>query len=303
MKYLLITLFIITQNSWTMDMLIIRGADGGESYISTFDKIEKLWIENAQKAKIKYQLFKSEDSKNDLTTALKDISKEELTPLWIVYFGHGTYIDRQAKLNLVGDDISLSELKSLFDSSQRKIIFINTASVSSPYITGLSKKNRIIISATKNASQVYYTKFNEFMPMALTDLEADMNKDKQTSLLEAFLTASNRTEQFYKSEKRLRGEDSLIDDNGDKIGTSIKHYDGLEPNEKLDAIDGFRAHQIYLIQSEEEAKISAQQKADRDILELEMHELKLKKKSLPEEEYYQKLEVILRKLSKIYKRQ
>lgn len=301
MKYLLITFIFLSQSLSAIDMLIIRGADGGESYTSTFDKIEKLWIDNAQKAKLKYQVFRSEDSKKELSEILENLPKDGFKPLWLVYFGHGTFIDRQAKLNLVGDDISLKEVKNLLNLFQRKIIFINTASVSSPYITGLSKENRIIISATKNANQVYYTKFNEFMPIALTDLEADINKDKQTSLLEAFLSASKRTEQFYKSEKRLRGEDSLIDDNGDKIGTSIKHYDGLEPNEKLDAIDGFRAHQIYLIQSEEEALLSPQQKADRDKLELEMHDLKLNKKSLTEDEYYQKLEVLLRKLLNIYK--
>lgn len=301
MKTLFLCLSVLCLNLWSTDMLIIRGADGGENYKKTFDKIEKMWIENASTAGLKHQVIKSDSSKEELSKTFSKLSKTKLAPLWIIYFGHGTYIDRQAKLNLVGDDITLDEFKDLLKPFERKLIFINTASASSPYITGLSDENRTIISATRNTNQVYYTKFNEFMPMALIDLSSDINKDKQVSLLEAFLSASTLTEQFYKSEKRLRGEDALINDNGDKIGTSIKHYDGLEPNEALDAIDGFRAHQIYLIQSEEEAKLSAQQKIDRDKLELEMHELKLQKKSLTENEYYQQLEAILRKLSLIYK--
>ncbi len=46
---------------------------------------------------------------------------------------------------------------------------------------------------------------------------ADLDKDGQVSLLEAFLIASRRTLEFYKVEGRIATEHALIDDNGDGL--------------------------------------------------------------------------------------
>ena len=46
--------------------------------------------------------------------------------------------------------------------------------------------------------------------------KADLDKDDQVSLLEAFLTASVRTAEFYEETSRLATEHALIDDNGDR---------------------------------------------------------------------------------------
>ena len=77
-------------------------------------------------------------------------------------------------------------------------------------------------------------------------------------------------------------------------------FEGLKPLKPEKKIDGFRAHQVHLLPSEEESKMSLELRAKRNALELQLNELKLQKSSMTQEEYYKKLEVILRKLAAIY---
>ena len=66
----------------------------------------------------------------------------------------------------------------------------------------------------------------------------------------------------------------------------------------LKKIDGFRTCQIYLVPNEEEAYLDPEIKQERDSLEKDLYHLKLKKETMSEEEYFQKLEVI--KISDVY---
>lgn len=299
MKILLIFLLLSLQ-LYSQEIIILRGADGTANYKSSLNESLTHWQNAATKAKITPVIFKEENSKEQFLEHLKNLQKESPQALWIIFLGHGTYLNGEAKLNLNGDDLSAKELKSALKIFSREIIFINTASTSAPFLPELSFPGRIIITATKNAKQIYYTKFNEFMAKAIAAPEADIDKDGQTSLLESFLSASRQTEVYYEKENRLRGEDPLIDDNGDQLGTSVAHYEGLNPKKPSNKIDGFRAGQIHLILSPEEAAMSPEQRNNRDALEKELYQLKLRKSSMDEEEYYQKLESLLRKIAKVY---
>ena len=62
---------------------------------------------------------------------------------------------------------------------------------------------------------------------AIADPAADLDKDGQTSLLEAWLAAAQRTADFYKNEERLATEHSLLDDNGDGLGTPPDWFQGV----------------------------------------------------------------------------
>ena len=64
--------------------------------------------------------------------------------------------------------------------------------------------------------------------------------------------------------------------------------------------DGFRAHQIALIPSEQEKLLTPKQRQQRDSLEAELEALRKRKASLPEDVYYDMLEAILVKLSGLY---
>jgi hypothetical protein len=55
-----------------------------------------------------------------------------------------------------------------------------------------------------------------------------------------------------------------------------------------------------LIPSENERKLTAEKRAERDALELELARHRSRKTKLENEEYYERLEAILREMSRIY---
>ena len=142
-----------------------------------------------------------------------------------------------------------------------------------------------------------------FSRQAIIDPLADLDKDGQTSLLEAFLTASHHTGEFYSGAGRLATEHALLDDNGDALGTRPDWFRGIRPVQRAadDAdLDGYRAHQFHLLHSEIETKMPPDLRAERDRLELEVMELRDAKESCPEEEYFAKLESLLSRIARIY---
>ena len=122
-------------------------------------------------------------------------------------------------------------------------------------------------------------------------------------MLEAFLTASSQVDEFYSSAGRLITEHALLDDNGDRLGTRADWFRGIRPVKKAQdnaSLDGYRAHQFYLVYSEDEMKIAPTLRAQRDKLELEVMKLRDSKETFSEDEYYSKLEVLLYDIAKIY---
>ena len=65
------------------------------------------------------------------------------------------------------------------------------------------------------------------------------------------------------------------------------------------ALDGLRANQWRLVRSQEDLKLSPEQRQQRDALELEIAQLRQQKNALSEDDYYRKLEALLTKLGEI----
>ena len=136
--------------------------------------------------------------------------------------GHGTFDGKEAKFNLRGPDLSAADLAEWLKPFRRPVAVINCASASSPFINKLSATNRVIIAATRSGYEQNYARFGEYISSAVADPQADLDKDGQTSLLEAFLMASRRVAEFYNTEGRLATEHALLDDNGDGLGTPTR---------------------------------------------------------------------------------
>ena len=123
--------------------------------------------------------------------------------------------------------------------------------------------------------------------------EADLDKDGQVSLLEAFLTASHQAAEFYKLQGRLVTEHALLDDNGDGLGTPADWFRGLRaikrPKDNA-ALDGPLAHRFCLVPSPSERKLTPEQRSRRDALERAVLLHREKKGQLPDQDYYRQLE-------------
>ena len=66
------------------------------------------------------------------------------------------------------------------------------------------------------------------------------------------------------------------------------------------AVDGPRAHQIHLVRSEQEQKLPQEVRARRDDLDLAIAKLLESNANLLADEYYRRLENLMRELAELY---
>jgi len=292
-------------------VLIVVGASGEETYEPIFAKCEKLWRDSALKggaevATIGLDTIPNAESDHDrqkLQEFIETFKHTNSTPAWLVFIGHGTDDGKQAKFNLRGPDFSAAELADWLKPAQRPIIIVNTASCSGAFVKPLSATNRVIVTATRSGGEINFAHFGEYMAESIGSLAADLDKDEQTSLLEAFLMASRRVADFYKDEGRLATEHALIDDNGDGLGTPADWFQGVRAIKKPEegqSVDGRRARQIHLISNAADQKLTAAQRAKRDEIELAISNLRDRKAKMPKDNYYRELEFLLLQMSRLY---
>ena len=131
----------------------------------------------------------------------------------LTLIGHGSYDGVQYKLNLVGPDISATELADACDRiPAREQLIVNATSASGGSISVLARHGRAVIAATKSGTEKNATVFTRYWLEALQDPTADLDKDERISALEAFEYATRKTAGFYESQKRLATEHAVFVD-------------------------------------------------------------------------------------------
>jgi len=305
---LLLPDFVIAEtNTGKATVIVLVGAPGEEDFEKVFVDAATNWEKAARTAGANFVQIGGANSTatnglEEFRAALTRESKNTADELWISMIGHGTFDGRETKFNLRGPDLSASELSNLLAAVRRPVAIINGASASAPFIKSLSGANRVIVTATRSGAEENFTRFGKFMAQAIADPEADLDKDGQTSLLEAFLMASRRVGDFYKGEGWLATEHALLDDNSDGMGTPADWFRGIRAVKTAAsgaALDGMRAHQWHLVRSTADQKLTAGQRKQRDELELEIGRLRQEKGALGEDDYYRRLEALLTKLGEI----
>lgn len=289
-------------------VILVAGVEGEAEYQVLFRQWAANWSNACQQAGVRCLAIGLTNHPHQTDNALfqnllQNQSHTNPAPLWIVLIGHGTFDDREAKFNLRGPDLTATELAAWLKPFQRPLIIINTASASGPFLPVLSAPGRVVITATRSGHEQSFARFGGYLATALVNPVADLDKDGQTSLLEAFLMASRATAEFYKVEGRLASEHPLLDDNGDRLGTPADWFRGIRPvqqPEQKGALDGLRAHQVHLLPNPAERQWSQRKLARRDALEQTIATLREQKKQLGESEYYARLEPILMELAALY---
>lgn len=240
----------------------------------------------------------------ELRQAIAAQSDERDRPLWIVLIGHGTFDGRTAKFNLRGDDVSEEELAQWLAPVRRPLAVIDCSSASFPFLKALSAPSRVVVTATKSGFEVNYCRFGDYLSQAIDDPAADLDKDEQVSLLEAFLKASRRTQEFYDGEGRLATEHALLDDDGDGVGTRGEAFAGVRPvrDSETGALDGYHAHHWRLIPSEADQRLSPEVRRRRDDLEVAVFQLRDRRAEMAEDVYFAELEKLLVQLAELYER-
>jgi hypothetical protein len=204
----------------------------------------------------------------------------------VVLIGHGTFDGEQAKFNLVGPDLSADDWKALAGKIPGELVFVNTASASSPFLASMAGPRRVVITATAMPAQRFHTVFAEYFIEGLAQGEADIDRNGRLSVYEAFAYASRRVRQHYEQRGQLATERALIDDDGDGRGREA----GGEGK------DGERASLAYL-DADRAAIVTdpdlLRLMQRREALLLEIEELKKRRLMMPPLEYDGLLEALL----------
>ncbi len=289
-------------------VFIAIGAAGQDEYADSFAKWAGQWQKasaagNARATTIGLAVDEK-DCLSRLRAALEAEPKESADELWLVLLGHGTAEAAGGKFNLRGDDLDATELAALLKPFRRPIVIVCGFSASGAFLKPLTAPDRVVLTATKSGSENNFARFGGYLAESIASPAADLDKDGQTSVLEAWLAASQRTGDFYKDEGRIATEHSLLDDNGDGLGTPADWFRGVravkKPSGKGEA-DGLRAHQIHLVRSTGERELSPEMRRQRDALEVELAKLREGKATMPEDAYYKALETVLIRIAELYR--
>jgi hypothetical protein len=290
-------------------VVLVVGAAGMPEYGQMFIQWTERWREAAEKAGARCLRIGGDSpgevsDRQRLEKLLSEEPKTETAALWLVFVGHGTFDGQSAKFNLRGPDVTAAMLNDWLAPFERTVAVIDCSSSSAPFINQLSHPGRIVLTATKSGYEMNFARFGEYLAASIADPAADLDKDQQTSLLEAFLMASARTAEFYEQEARLATETPLVDDNGDALGTPAAWFRGIRAVRRAKAgapLDGLRAHQLHLLRSPQEQAMPPALRARRDELERKIEALRESKdESASPDDYYAGLEPLVIELARLY---
>ncbi len=286
--------------------LIIRGLAGMPEYEESFsDWTSKLGtMLSAQPDNRVTILDGSRQRREEILGAVSEILSL-LSPqgeLWIFLVGHGSYDGRDYKFNITGPDITGDDLAKILDrGGEGRTFLIAGTSASGILIPKLSGENRVIVTATKNQFERQPPLFLSFLAEAGDSAEADRDKNGKVSLLEAFLFSRRRVEDWFQENGRLQTEHALLDDSSRiRLGGEEKDL-----TNQVRTGTGLLASIAYLSGPQEEvlaapdARVLTQRRSQ---LAREIDELKLHKQELTEEDYYQRLQVLLVELADVGER-
>jgi hypothetical protein len=300
------TSFAQTNESRTL--ILVVGAPGEPEYAKQFSDWAELWKQAAAKGGLETTVIgeDKENPENDFSRLLAALTNEVTKPageLWLVFIGHGTFDGKTAKFNLRGPDISAEDLAAALKPCKRPLAVVQCASASGPFLNALSAPGRVIITATRSGYEVNATRFGGYLASAIADPASDLDKDGQTSLLEAFIVAARQVEQFYQDQGRLMTEHALIDDNGDGLGTPADWFQGVRAVKSAaegKSADGVRAHQMFLVRGEIEKQLPPEVRTHRDEMEQKLSALRLQKSKMKEDDYYHQLEALMVETARLY---
>ena len=223
--------------------LVVTGASGGPQYAEKYDQWRSEFVQLLQ-GPLDYPedhvLVLAEEefagarkaTRDNVRAAVAELrkraSKDDV--VLIVLVGHGSGADSgEAKFNLVGPDLSAHEWAELMGPVPGRLVFVNTASGSFPFIQELSGKNHVVMTANDSAAQSFETVMPQFLLAAFKDDAADLDKNGRASIWEAFAFVSARVREWFDQRAQLATEHPMLDDDGDGVGHQVddQSADGL----------------------------------------------------------------------------
>ena len=299
MLLLVFCLFTVPSFAQDTHLLVIAGVGGDEDHVKAFNKYALTIIDAAKKhgmadANIAYLgenpdqsggRMKARATRDNVTKAFTDLATQAkaVDEVFIVLIGHGSFDGRLGAFNLPGPDLTADDYAALLKKfPTQKIVFVNTASSSGAFIQPLAGPARTIVAATRTGGERNETRFAQYFVEAFDSDSADRDRNGRVSVQEAFDFAASKVKAAYEKEGHILTEHAALDDGsqGKLAGTQY-----LAP---------------------ERSRTAAAQSADpalralleqRDALERQVNDLRLKKDSMDPAAYDQQLEKLVTELA------
>jgi hypothetical protein len=206
-----LTLAIAGRASADNYALVVAGASGGPAYAEKYNGWRTSMVTTLT-AKFGYPddrvVSIGEASRDQVLQAFAKLrtrlTKDDI--LVVMLIGHGT----DEKFNLVGPDMPASEWAAQLKPIPARIVFVDMASSSFPFLGRLSAPGRIVITAAESAAQQFETVFPEFFVKAFSEGAADTDKDGRVSMLEAFTYASANVHAWFDQHNQLPTERAVL---------------------------------------------------------------------------------------------
>jgi hypothetical protein len=281
-------------------LLIIVGVGGSEEHSAKFHKWAAAVFDAAKKRGVAEPnalylgerieqdpaRIKGRSTKENVTKAFDDLAKRAKTAdeIFVLLIGHGSFDGRTAAFNIPGPDLTAGDYSVLLDRFKtQRIAFVNTASSSGAFIEPLAGPNRTIVAATKTGGERNETRFAEYMVEALESDTADRDRNGRVSVLEAFDYAAAKTKEAYEKSGNLLSEHATLDD-GNQGKFAATQY--LAP----------RGSRATATAATADPKLRALLE-ERDKLEEDIAQFRLKKDSMESAAYEAQLEKLLTDLA------
>jgi len=236
-------------------------------------------------------------TRQQVEQAIAKVSSEatETDTFALFLIGHGTFDGTDYKINLPGPDMTGAQLAAALNRiPARRQLVVNMTSCSGASLASLTRKGRIVISATKSGNEKNAPVFARYWVDALHDPSADTDKNGSVSALEAFRYADRKTAAYFESEKLLATEHALITDTANPTGVR---------DPKPENGQGLLAASFVLIrQRTESGKALSPEKqrlvSKKEDLEAKIDRLKYEKAAMDETDYKRQLTALLLELAR-----
>lgn len=280
-------------------LLVIVGVGGDEEHTTKFNKWAGQVVDAAKKrgladANVVYlgerteldaTRMKGRATRETVIKAFGDLATRAKAndEVFILLIGHGSFDGRTAAFNLPGPDLTADDYKPLLDKLRlQKVAFVNTTSSSGAFLEPLAGANRTIVTATKTGGERNEPRFAEYFIEALAGDGADRDRNGRVSVQEAFDYARQKVTAAYEKDGNLLSEHAALNDGAEGKLAAAQF---LAPQ---------RSRSTEMANADPALRALVEQ---RDTLEREIAELRLKKDSLEPARYEEQLEKLLTDLA------
>ena len=285
--------------------LVIFGMGGlpeyEENFVSWSGKLEALF--EAQDNREVRVLDGRTQRRDEILKAFQEISSSASpdSQVWVFLIGHANHDGMNYKFQIRGPDLTDKDLAGFLDSlGDRRTVFVAATSASGALLPDLSSEGRVVITATKNQFERQPPLFLSFFIEASSSPEADTDKNRRVSLLEAYLFSQEKVRVWFKEKGRLQTEHSLLDDQA-----RVRLEGTTEESPELTTGAGMLSAMVYLSDPPESAYRSQQARelaGERTVIERNIEVLKFRKQEMDTEKYYSELQELLVQLATINER-